>query len=57
MVADRSDAARAVREQTREEQAVETLRRIHHLVSRPEGMTRAEIIAEVKRTTGPFLRP
>lgn len=45
-----------MREQTAEEQQREALRRILHCVSKPVGMTRAEIIREVKKVASQGLR-
>jgi hypothetical protein len=43
-------------EQTREQQAIEALRRLQHMATEAEGMTRAAILKEVRRVTTQGLR-
>jgi len=45
-----------MREQSHEEQAIEALRRIRHCVIRSEGMTRSEIVREVRAVAEDGLR-
>lgn len=45
-----------MREQTAEEQQREALRRIRHIVTKPKGMNRQEIINEVRRVVDQGLR-
>ncbi len=40
--------------QTREQELIEAIRRIDHLVRRPDGMTRVEIIREIRQITRPL---
>lgn len=44
-------------EQTREQEAIEALRRLRHMVDRPDGMTKAELFDEVARVCDRFLFP
>ncbi len=45
-----------MREQTQAEQYLEAIRRINHLVKRPDGMSRTELIREVRRVTRTALK-
>ncbi len=45
-----------MREQTAEEQYLEAIRRINHLMRRPDGMDRKDIIREVRRVTRSVLK-
>ena len=47
---------RSPRVQTTEEQQLEALRRLKHLFTRPDGMTKQEIIKEARKVTAQGLR-